>query len=83
MTDHFISSFGQTPPPALGQLRINPELGSGTLEALKKLGHKLVVRSGVAGRGAVRIDIGRSVLGRGPASGRRRPSHRAAAMAIP
>ena len=46
MTDHFISSFGQTPPPALGQLRINPELGSETLEALKKLGHKLVVRPG-------------------------------------
>ena len=28
MTDHFISSFGQK-PPALGQLRINPELGPG------------------------------------------------------
>ena len=26
MTDHLISSFGQK-PPALGQLRINPELG--------------------------------------------------------
>jgi gamma-glutamyltranspeptidase/glutathione hydrolase len=45
MTDHFISSFGQK-PPALGQLRINPELGSTTLDALKELGHKLVVRSG-------------------------------------
>jgi gamma-glutamyltranspeptidase/glutathione hydrolase len=45
MTDHFISSFGQK-PPALGQLRVNPELGSTTLEALKNLGHKLVVRSG-------------------------------------
>jgi gamma-glutamyltranspeptidase/glutathione hydrolase len=45
MTDHFISSFGQK-PPALGQLRINPEVGSETLDALKKLGHKLVVRSG-------------------------------------
>src|SRR5262249_10160388 len=31
MTDHFISSFGQK-PPALGQLRVNPELGSETLE---------------------------------------------------
>ncbi len=28
MTDHFISSFGQK-PPALGQLRINPEMGHG------------------------------------------------------
>ena len=27
MTDHFIGSFRQT-PPALGQLRINPEIGS-------------------------------------------------------
>jgi gamma-glutamyltranspeptidase/glutathione hydrolase len=45
MTDHFISSFGQK-PPALGQLRVNPELGSETLSALKNLGHKLVVRSG-------------------------------------
>ncbi len=45
MTDHFISSFRQT-PPALGQIRINPEIGPETLEALKKLGHKLVVRSG-------------------------------------
>jgi gamma-glutamyltranspeptidase/glutathione hydrolase len=40
MTDHFISSFRQT-PPALGQLRINPEIGSGTLDALKALGHGL------------------------------------------
>ena len=45
MTDHFISSFRQT-PPALGQLRINPEIGQETLDALKNLGHKLVVRSG-------------------------------------
>ena len=45
MSDHFISSFGQK-PPALGQLRINPELGQERLDALKKLGHKLVVRSG-------------------------------------
>src|SRR5208283_4096440 len=34
MTDHFISSFRQT-PPALGQLRINPEIGPETLEAVK------------------------------------------------
>lgn len=45
MTDHFISSFGQK-PPSLGQLRINPELGPETLDGLKKLGHKLVMRSG-------------------------------------
>jgi gamma-glutamyltranspeptidase/glutathione hydrolase len=45
MTDHFISSFRQT-PPVMGQLRVNPEIGPETLEALKKLGHKLVVRSG-------------------------------------
>jgi len=45
MTDHFISSFGQK-PPALGQLRVNPELGQHTLDALKSLGHKLMVRSG-------------------------------------
>ncbi|MHB1559621.1 MAG: gamma-glutamyltransferase family protein, partial [Isosphaeraceae bacterium] len=45
MTDHFISSFGQK-PPALGQLRINPEVGAETLDALKAMGHKLVVRPG-------------------------------------
>ena len=45
MTDHFISSFGQK-PPVLGQLRVNPELGQQTLDALKNLGHKLMVRSG-------------------------------------
>ncbi len=45
MIDHFIGSFRQT-PPALGQIRINPEIGPETLEALTKLGHKLVVRSG-------------------------------------
>jgi gamma-glutamyltranspeptidase/glutathione hydrolase len=45
MTDHFISSFRQT-PPALGQLRINPEISSETLDQLKSLGHKLVLRSG-------------------------------------
>jgi gamma-glutamyltranspeptidase / glutathione hydrolase len=45
MTDHFISSFRQT-PPALGQLRVNPELDETTLEALKAMGHKLTVRPG-------------------------------------
>jgi len=45
MTDHFISSFGQK-PPLLGQLRINPEIGAETLEALKSRGHKLKTNSG-------------------------------------
>ena len=45
MTDHFIGSFGQK-PPVLGQIRINPELGQNTLDSLKKLGHKLLVRTG-------------------------------------
>jgi gamma-glutamyltranspeptidase / glutathione hydrolase len=45
MTDHFISSFGQK-PPLLGQLRINPEVGSETLNALTALGHKLRVSPG-------------------------------------
>jgi gamma-glutamyltranspeptidase/glutathione hydrolase len=45
MSDHFISSFGQK-PPALGQLRVNPEVGQPTLDALKAMGHKLVVRPG-------------------------------------
>jgi gamma-glutamyltranspeptidase/glutathione hydrolase len=45
MTDHFISSFRQT-PPALGRLRINPEIGSETLDALKTRGHILNVSSG-------------------------------------
>jgi gamma-glutamyltranspeptidase / glutathione hydrolase len=45
MTDHFISSFGQK-PPVLGQLRINPEIGSQTLDALKARGHKLKVGPG-------------------------------------
>jgi gamma-glutamyltranspeptidase/glutathione hydrolase len=45
MTDHFISSFGQK-PPLLGQLRINPEVGSETLDALRALGHKLKTNPG-------------------------------------
>jgi gamma-glutamyltranspeptidase / glutathione hydrolase len=45
MTDHFISSFGQK-PPVLGQLRINGEIGSETLDALKRRGHKLKVSPG-------------------------------------
>jgi gamma-glutamyltranspeptidase/glutathione hydrolase len=45
MTDHFISSFGQK-APILGQLRINPEIGAETLDALKARGHKLKTSSG-------------------------------------
>ena len=45
MTDHLINSFRQT-PPALGKLRINPEIGTETLDALKARGHLLTVSSG-------------------------------------
>ena len=45
MSDHFISSFRQT-PPALGRLRINPEIGASILEALKTRGHILSVNTG-------------------------------------
>jgi gamma-glutamyltranspeptidase / glutathione hydrolase len=45
MTDHFLSSFGPR-RPALGQLRINPEVGPEMLEALGKFGHRLVVNKG-------------------------------------
>ena len=45
MTDHLINSFRQT-PPALGKLRINPEIGTETLDALKARGHVLSVSSG-------------------------------------
>ena len=45
MTDHLISSFRQT-PPALGKLRINPEVGTKTLDALKARGHVLSLSSG-------------------------------------
>ena len=33
-------------PPVFGQLRINPELGQGTIDALEKLGHKPLIRKG-------------------------------------
>ena len=45
MSDHFISSFRQT-PPALGRLRINPDIGNEILEALKSRGHILSVNTG-------------------------------------
>jgi gamma-glutamyltranspeptidase/glutathione hydrolase len=40
MTDHFIGSFQQK-PPALGRLRINPEVGAETLAELRDRGHEL------------------------------------------
>jgi gamma-glutamyltranspeptidase / glutathione hydrolase len=64
MTDHFIGSFRQT-PPALGQLRINPEIGSGTLDALKALGHGLSVKTGS-------LAAAPSVIALDPASGQLR-----------
>jgi gamma-glutamyltranspeptidase / glutathione hydrolase len=45
MTDHLINSFRQS-PPALGKLRINPEIGAETLDALKVRGHVLAVAEG-------------------------------------
>jgi len=48
MTDHFIGSFRQT-PPALGRLRINPEVGAPNLESLKSRGHILSIRTGSLG----------------------------------
>jgi gamma-glutamyltranspeptidase/glutathione hydrolase len=45
MTDHLVNSFRQT-PPALGKLRINPEIGTETIEALKTRGHLLDVSAG-------------------------------------
>ena len=45
MTDHLINSFRQT-PPALGKLRINPEVGTKTLDQLKDRGHILNISSG-------------------------------------
>ena len=64
MTDHFIGSFRQT-PPALGQLRINPEIGSGTLDALRALGHGLNVKTGS-------LAAAPSVIALDPASGQLR-----------
>ncbi len=45
MSDHFINSFRQT-PPALGRLRINPDIGNDILESLKTRGHILSVNTG-------------------------------------
>ena len=45
MSDHFINSFRQT-PPALGRLRINPDIGNDSLETLKTRGHILSVNTG-------------------------------------
>jgi len=64
MTDHFISSFGQK-PPVLGQLRINPEIGSQTLDALKTRGHKLRTSAGA-------LSAAPSVISIDPATGQLR-----------
>jgi gamma-glutamyltranspeptidase/glutathione hydrolase len=64
MTDHFISSFGQK-PPVLGQLRINPEVGTETLDALKARGHKLKTSSGA-------LSAAPSVITLDPSSGQLR-----------
>jgi gamma-glutamyltranspeptidase/glutathione hydrolase len=64
MTDHFISSFGQK-PPVLGQLRINPEIGTETLDALKTRGHKLKT-------GAGPLSAAPSVISLDPATGQLR-----------
>ncbi len=45
MSDHFINSFRQT-PPALGRLRINPEIDAKVLESLKSRGHILSINTG-------------------------------------
>ncbi len=45
MSDHFINSFRQS-PPALGRLRINPEMGGEILDALKSRGHILSLNTG-------------------------------------
>lgn len=45
MTDHLIGSFLQK-PPALGQLRINPEAGEDVLESLRGRNHVLKPSSG-------------------------------------
>ncbi len=64
MTDHFISSFGQK-PPVLGQLRINPDFEPATLDALKAMGHKLVVRPGSLAAAPCAIQL-RTIKGSNP-----------------
>jgi gamma-glutamyltranspeptidase / glutathione hydrolase len=56
MTDHFIGSFRQT-PPALGRLRVNPEIGEEALEKLTSRGHKLSTRTGSLGAAPCVIGI--------------------------
>lgn len=40
LTDHFVGSFGQ-PEAQLGSLKVYPDLGEATIEALRALGHKV------------------------------------------
>jgi gamma-glutamyltranspeptidase/glutathione hydrolase len=56
MTDHFVSSFRQT-PPALGRLRINPEIGAETLQFLIDRGHILNVNTGPLSAAACVISL--------------------------
>jgi gamma-glutamyltranspeptidase / glutathione hydrolase len=56
MSDHFISSFRQT-PPALGRLRINPDVGNDVLDALKTRGHILSKNTGALSAAPCLISI--------------------------
>jgi gamma-glutamyltranspeptidase/glutathione hydrolase len=55
-TSHFIGSFGQ-PPPKLGSLSINAEIGSDTIDALRARGHRVdVVKGPIAAPSLLRRD---------------------------
>ncbi len=78
MTDHFISSFGQK-PPALGQLRINPEFGPEDSRRPQGDGPQAGRAPGIAERGALcDQDQYRSRRPQEILPGRRRPTHRPA-----
>ena len=48
MTEHLIGSFLQK-PPALGRLRINPEVGPAALDSLRAAGHAIIPGPGPLG----------------------------------
>jgi gamma-glutamyltranspeptidase/glutathione hydrolase len=56
MSDHLIGSFGQK-PPALGRLRINPDVGPDTLDSLRTRGHTLAPGPGPLGAAPSVISI--------------------------
>jgi gamma-glutamyltranspeptidase/glutathione hydrolase len=56
MTDHFLSSFRQT-PPALGRLRINPGVGADVLAELSARGHNLDVRANPLSAAATVLEL--------------------------